>query len=134
MQMRIIKKRLHALEALARFSTGCKCRFLQETFFHNIADLKRILDIRCPVHTFCDLGEFSWVPLGMPLRTEDQRHCSCPPSPIREWLSGKRGPLTDEEQTEECLSWEQELSEDPEDKMRLEVLLDNYYRAKRGAK
>jgi hypothetical protein len=125
------KRRLRALEALSRFSAGCKCRFLQETFFHSGADLERIMSLRCPVHIFCDLGELSWVPFSMALRTEDRLLCSCPPSPTLEWLAGRRGPLTEEEQTQECLTWEQALSEDPEDKMRIEILLESYYQAKR---
>jgi hypothetical protein len=131
MHMLIIKKRLRALEALIRFGAGCKCRFLHVTLFHSVADLERIMRVRCPVHAFCDLGELFWAPLSMPLRTEDRPLCSCPPSPTREWLEGKRGPLTEEEQTQECLSWEQALSEDPEDKMRVEALLNSYYKAKR---
>jgi hypothetical protein len=131
MHMRI-KKRLRALEAASRFSAGCKCRFSDETLFHSAADLERIMSVRCPVHIFRDLGELSWAPSSMPLRTEDRPLCSCPPSPTREWLAGKRGPLTEEEQKQECLAWEQALSEDPEDKMRVEVLLNNYYKAKRS--
>ena len=126
-----IKKRLRALEALSLFSTGCKCRFLQETLFHSAADLEQIMRVRCPVHIFRELGELSRAPFSMPLRTEDQPLCSCSPSPTREWLEGKRGPLTEEEQTQECLGWEQALSQDPKDKMSVEVLLNNYYEAKR---
>ncbi len=129
LHLRIIEKRLRALEAA--FSAGCKCRSSQRTFFHSVPDLERIMSLRCPVHIFCDLGELSWAPSSMPLKTEDRLLCSCPPSPTREWLDGKRGPLTEEEQTQECLTWEQALSEDPEDKMRVEVLLNNYYEAKR---
>ena len=88
--------------------------------------------IRCPVHIFCDLGELAWAPLSMPLRTEDSTLCCCPPSPAREWLDGQRGPLTKEEQTQECLGWEKAFSEDPEDKMRVEILLNNYYIATRA--
>jgi hypothetical protein len=130
MHMRI-KKRLRALEAVSRISAGCKCRFLQETFFHCVADLERIMRVRCPLHVFRELGELSWAPFSMPLRTEDQPLCSCPPSPTREWLASKRGPLTEEEQTQECLTWERDLSQDPEDKMRTEVLINNYCKAKR---
>ena len=125
-----IKKRLGALEAVSRFSAGCKCRFSQVTSFHSAADLERIMSVRCPVHIFCDLGELSWAPLSMPLRMEDRPLCCCPPSPTHEWLEGKRGPLTAEEQTQECLSWEQALSEDPEDKMKVEALLNTYYEAR----
>jgi len=132
--MRMIKKRLLALEAETPFSAGCKCRSSALTFFHTVGDLERIMSVRCPVHIFCDLGELCWAPLSMPLRTEDQCLCSCSPSPTLEWLDGKRGPLTEEEQIQECLSWEQALSEDPEDKMRVEALLNNYYKAKREAK
>jgi hypothetical protein len=134
MRMRMIEKRLFALEAMTSYGAGCKCRFFQVTFFHSAPDLGRIMRVPCPVHVFCDLGELLWAPVSMPLRTEDQPLCSCSPSPTREWLQGKRGPLTEEEQTQECLSWEQALSEDPEDKMRVEALLNNYYKAKKGAK
>jgi hypothetical protein len=126
--MWIITKRLRVLEAATRVSAGCNCRFLQVTFFHSVADLEQILCIHCPVHPFRDLGELSWAPLSMPLRREDGPLCSCPPSPTREWLSDKRGPLTAEEQTQECLNWEQQLSEDPEQQMRVEAILNNYYR------
>jgi hypothetical protein len=67
----------------------------------------------------------------MPLRAEDKALCSCPSSPTRDWLDGERGPLTDEEQTQECLTWERALSEDPEDKKRVEALLNSYFEAKR---
>ena len=131
MHLRTITKRVRTLEAVTRFDAGCKCRSLQVTFFHSAADLQRIMNVRCQVHLFRDLGELCWAPLSMPLRTEDQPLCSCSPSPTREWLEGKRGPLTGEEQTQECLSWEQALSEDPEDKMKVEALLSRYYQAKR---
>ena len=42
MHLRIIKKRLRALEAATRFSARCKCRCLGVTFFHSVADLERI--------------------------------------------------------------------------------------------
>ena len=129
-----VTKRLRVLEAATRVSAGCSCRFLQVTFFHSVADLEQILCIHCPVHLFRDLGELQWAPLSMPLRREDGPLCSCPPSPTREWLSGKRGPLTAEEQTLECLNWEQQLSEDHEQKMRAEVLLKNYDKSKRRRK
>src|ERR1700674_4333473 len=127
MNMTRINQRLRALETATDSRAGCRCRFPGKTFFHSVADLERILSLRCPVHIFCDLGELSWVPASMPLRTEDSPLCSCPPSPTREWLEGKRGPLTADEQTVECLSWEQALLEDPDHKMRIEVLLKNYY-------
>ena len=92
------------------------------------------MSVTCPVHIVRELGELSWVPVSKPLRTEDQLLCSCGPSPTREWLGGKRGPLTEEEQTQECLSWEQALSEDPEDKMRVAALLSKYYKAKEEAR
>ena len=130
MDMTLIEKRLRALETIARVTAGCKCRFSQETFFHSVADLERIMSVCCPVHIFCDLGELSWAPFSMPLRTEDRLLCSCPSSPTREWLEGNRGPLMEEEQTQECLSWERVLSEDPEDKKRVEDLLNKYYKAK----
>lgn len=115
----------------SRISAGCKCRFSEQTFFHSGADLERIMSVRCPLHIFRDLGNLSWAPLSMPLRAEDRPLCTCSPSPTREWLEGKRGPLTEEEQTQECLSWEQALSEDPEDKMKVDALVNNYYKTKR---
>jgi len=87
--------------------------------------------VRCPVHIFCDLGELSWAPVSMPLRTEDRPLCCCPRSPTREWLECKRGPLTEEEQLQECLSWERALTEDLETEARIEVLLNAYFSAKR---
>lgn len=131
MFIRMIEKRLHALEDQNDASAGCKCRSLQQTFFHSHADLERLVSVCCPVHVFCDLGELSWAPISMPLRAEDQPLCSCPSSPTRDWLDGKRGALTEEEQTQECLTWDRELSEDPEDKKRVEDLLHRYYSLRR---
>jgi len=128
MQMGIIQRRLRALEASR---AGCKCRLLQVTFFHSFTDLQRIMRIRCPLHVFCDLGELAWAPPGMPLRMEDRRLCCCSPSPTREWLEGKRGPLTEEEQAHECLSWLPTVSEDPEEELQVEIMLNNYQKAKR---
>lgn len=120
------EKRLRALEAVSSCRAGCQCRVSQETLFHSAADLERIMSIRCPVHIFRDLGELCWAPASMPLRAEDRPLCSCSPSPTREWLEGKGGPLTKQEQIEEGLSWDQALSEDPDDKMKIETLLSNY--------
>ena len=132
MQMRMLKKRLSALEAITSYGTGCKCRFLQVTFFHSAADLGRIMSVPCPVHVFCDLGELSWAPSSMPLRSDDMHLCSCPASPTRDWLSGKRGPLTEQEQEEECRTWEQELREDPKERIGVRILLQRYKEAQRS--
>jgi len=132
MHMRMIKKRLSELEVITSYRAGCKCRFSQVTFFHSAADLCRIMSVPCPVHVFCNLGELSWAHMSMPLRTEDQRLCFCPSSPTRDWLSGRRGPLTEQEQEEECLRWQQELIEDSQESKRVKVLVQRYKEAKRS--
>lgn len=127
-----IATRLHALETQAAFGNVCKCRPSSETtFYHTADDLERIMRIRCPLHIFRNLGQLSWAPSSMPLQPEDCELCSCPPSPTRDWLQGLRGPLTEQEQSVECLSWEKTISEEFLDKSRLEVLIDNYWNAKR---
>jgi hypothetical protein len=135
----ILEKRVTALEAIwLKRSVGkdCRCRHGQETTFHTAADLARIMNVPCPLHTR-DLGALVWVPPGTPLRPEDRDLCGCPSSPTRDWLEGKRGPLTVGEQEQECLSWEIEPTAETKKKLRIEeqrveALLQTYFRKKRG--
>lgn len=134
-----LEKRVRALEAnslMMRVNKYCRCRFGQKTKYHTAADLEHIMSVFCPVHEFRDLGDLLWVPPGTPLRPEDSHLCSCPSCPTRDLLEGKRGPLTTEEQEEECRTWEPELTADMEENLRierakLEVLLQTYARKKR---
>lgn len=92
--------------------------------------------VSCPAHGFCDLGEFLWVPPGMPLRPEDRGLCCCSPNPTRDWLEDKRGPLTEEEQEAECSTWELEASAGLEESVRnekaqCELILKTYAKKKR---
>lgn len=107
------ENRIRKLEQLcAAVDSRCNCREDdEETFYHNIPDLEKIIAVRCPVHGRRVLERVSWVPSGMPLRAEDRHLCLCPPCPAREWFEGRRGPLTEEEQERECHSWEEQLSE-----------------------
>ena len=52
-------------------------------FVKSAEELKKLMDIRCPVHGFRDLGHLRWLPSGLPLRPDDQNLCSCPPCPVR---------------------------------------------------
>ena len=64
----------------------------------------------------------------------DRPLCSCPPSATRDWLEGKRSTLTEEEHAQECATWEQALSQDPKEQMRVEGLWKNYCKLKRSQK
>jgi len=79
-----------------------------------------MMDIRCPVHRFRDLGDLRWLPSRLPLLSEDRTLCSCPPSPVREFLQGKRGPLTELEQEEEERRWERECAPGRDEEFRRE--------------
>jgi len=92
------------------------------------------MSISCPVHEFRDLGDLLWMPPGTPLRPEDSHLCSCPSSPTRDWLEGKRGPLTLEEQEEECRTWELTAGTDVDvriERVRMEKILQTYFKKKR---
>jgi hypothetical protein len=106
-----LEKRVRALEAsVPAIGEQCRCRAGRQTRYHTAEELKRILDVRCPLHGFRDLGRLRRVGSGIPLLPEDQDLCSCPPSPIREFLQGRRGPLTEVEQAAEERSWEGEFT------------------------
>ena len=69
-----------------------------------------MMNILCPLHGFRDLGRLRWLPPGLPLQVDDKKFCMCPPSPLREFLQGQRGPLNEEEQREQERMWEQAWS------------------------
>ena len=139
MHLPTLEKRVRALEAIALRTSvdkDCKCRSGLKTYYHTAADLEQILSVPCPAHRFRDQGDLLWVPPGTPLLPEDRHLCSCPSCPTRDWLGGKRGPLTKEEQEEECRSWEPELTAHMDEKLRIErariqALLQTYSRKKR---
>lgn len=78
------------------------------------------MSVRCPTHDFRDLGHLTWLPGGLPLQTDDQNVCSCPPSPVREFLQGRRGPLTEVEQEKEQGRWQQEYGQGSNEHARRE--------------
>jgi len=136
MALPTLEKRVRALEAIALTSVNkdCRCRLGRKTYYHTPADLEHIMSVSCPVHEFRDLGNLLWMPLGTPLRLEDSHLCLCPSSATRDWLEGKRGPLTEQEQEEECRTWE--LTADTEvdvriERVTVEKLLQTYFRKKR---
>jgi hypothetical protein len=134
-----LEKRVRALEANALSTSvnkDCTCRSGRKTYYHTAADLEAIMSVPCPVHGFRDLGNLLWVPLGTPILPEDWQLCSCPSCPTRDWLGGKRGPLTKEEQEQECRNWEAELTAPMAEKLRIErarerALLQTYFKKKR---
>lgn len=105
-----IEKRLRALEQVLFAGTvECTCRVRQKTMYHDAAELARIMALSCPIHSICDLGELIWVGRSVPLRREDQQFCSCPPSPLRELLMGRRDVLSEAEQRQEEQRWMREF-------------------------
>jgi len=66
--------------------------------------------VRCAVHNVRDLGRLCWLPAGLPLQQEDRELCSCPANRTREFLEGKRGPLSKKEHAEEDEAWQREFS------------------------
>ena len=96
-----------------------------------------IMKVGCPAHGFRDLGYLRWLPSGLPLRCDDQNLCSCRPSPVRELLQGRRGPLTDAEQEEEKHRWERECGPGSDEEFRskqarMQLLLKKYEYDKRN--
>jgi hypothetical protein len=128
MHSRELDKRIRALQLKRELRAGCNCRKEQASFYHCLSELEKILSVGCVVHGIRYLAEVSWAPSSMPLAIEDRPLCSCRPSATREWLENERGPLAEEEQVQECLTWEQALSEDPQEQMQVEALLKNYYK------
>jgi hypothetical protein len=135
--LEVLNKRLEVVEkTLARKNQkmSCNCRNAQETKYHTAKDLEKIMQIPCPIHRFRDLGALIRVPEGSPLLVDDRYLCACPPSPTREWLESKRGPLTEAEQREACDKWQlideadkTQLSDDA----KISTLLHAYFANKR---
>jgi hypothetical protein len=133
-----LEKRLRALEQ-AFSATGklCSCRPGGQTTYHSAEELKNIMDVRCPAHGFRDLGHLRWLPSGLPLQPDDKNLCSCPPCPVRDFLQGRRGPLTEVEEEEEEQRWEREYGAGSDDEFRreqarVEQLLQRYVYTKRN--
>jgi hypothetical protein len=133
-----LEKRLCLVERrfLSR-STDCCCRPGEETNYHTATELERIMNVRCPIHEFRDLGDIRWVPTGTPLLPEDRDLCACPPSLTRDLLAGSIRFLTPEENGKECGKWRDEFTQKAEQDFRLEqarvaALLRKYLRNKRS--
>ena len=121
MRISALEKRLRALEeAFSVAGKKCTCRRSGRTTFHTAEELARIMGIRCPAHGFCDLGYLRQLPRGLPLQPDDENFCSCPLRPVREFLRGRRGPLTDVEQEEEEQRWEREYGPESDQEFRHE--------------
>ncbi len=125
-----LEKRIRALEqGLSTAGQRCNCRTGVQTTFHNAEDLKKVMAIACPTHGFRDLGHLRWLPSGLPLQPDDENFCSCPPCPVREFLQGKRGPLTEVEQEKEEQRWEAQGGASSEEAFRREqARLENLFR------
>jgi hypothetical protein len=108
MTRRALEHRLLVLEQFYASAGGCTCRKGLETSYHDAAELAKIMAVTCAIHGFRDLGDLVRVGTGLPLHGEDQQFCSCPSSPIREFLLGLRGPLTPEEHAAETERWARE--------------------------
>jgi hypothetical protein len=137
MRFTAFEKRVRALEqVVSAAGKQCVCRHGRQTAYHNAEELKAMMDIGCPVHGFRDLGDLRWQPSGLPLQSEDRILCTCPPSPVREFLQGGRGALTGIEHEEEERRWGRECSPDSDEEfrcnqVRAESLLNEYYNRKR---
>ena len=118
-----LEKRIRVLERFFS-ATGkrCNCQAGEQTTYHNAEELKTLMEIQCPAHGFRDLGYLRWLPSGLPLQPDHQNLCSCPPSPVREMLQGRRGPLNDLEQEEEMQRWEREYGPSSKDGFRTEEI------------
>jgi hypothetical protein len=134
-----LEKRVRAIEQ-ALFAAGkqCICRTGEQTTYHSAEELRKLMDIRCPAHGFRDLGCLRCLPRRLPLQPEDQNLCSCPPCPVREFLQGQRGPLTEVEQQAVEQMWEEEFCAGSDEfrrgQSRLESLLRKYEFSKRNAR
>jgi hypothetical protein len=140
MGLAALEKRIQALEQYFS-ATGmeCNCRTGEQTTYHNAEELEKLLEIRCPVHGFRDLGHLRWLPRELPLQPDDQSLCSCSPSPVREFLWGRRGPLTELEHEDEAQRWEREFGSGSDqvfrkEQARVERLRQGYENTKRNSR
>jgi hypothetical protein len=108
MRINGLGRRIRALErARGELEPGCVCRGGGETRYHTANELLAIMKMRCPAHEFRDLGRLTWWPSSLPLRAEDVELCSCPSSPVREFLEGRRISLSDAELQGADRIWQQ---------------------------
>jgi hypothetical protein len=136
MSLAALGKRLRKIELLLRRSGGCCCRSGRETNYHLATELAQIMNVRCPMHNFRDLGSICWVPSGTPLLLEDRKLCLCPPSLTRDVLAGNRSFLTQQQQEDECGKWREEFTQKAEqdfriDQARVAALVRTYLRNKK---
>jgi len=133
-----LEKRLYLVERkFLNFYDDCCCRWGRKTNYHIAAELEQMMNVRCPIHQFRDLGDICWVPTGTPLLPQDRNLCACPPSLTRDLLAGNIGFLTPEENGKECDKWRDEFTQKAEQDFRLEqariaALLRKYLRNKRS--
>jgi hypothetical protein len=133
-----LDKRLCLVERkFLSFSNDCCCRWGRKTNYHISAELEQMMNVRCPIHQFLDLGDICWVPSGTPLLPQDRSLCACPPSLTRDLLAGNIGFLTPEEHEEECGKWREEFTQKAEQDFRIEqgrvaALVRKYLRNKRS--
>lgn len=121
MRIASLEKRVRVLElALPGLRNQCLCRAGDQTMYHNARELGMIMEVPCPAHGVRDLGRLRWLPSALPLRADDLNVCSCPPTPVREFLQGGRGPLTQAELQEAENSWEKEYGPGSAEAWRLE--------------
>jgi hypothetical protein len=114
-----LEKRIRALErSFLERGKPCNCRTGGQTTFHKARELQTMLQITCPAHGFRDLGHFRWLPTGLPLQADDEKFCVCPPSPLREFLQGRRGPLNEAELEEQERSWDRDWSPEADERYR----------------
>jgi hypothetical protein len=117
-----LERRVRALEqAFSEAGKQCSCRIGGRTIYHCTEELRKILDTRCDVHGFRDLGQLMWVGKGLVLQAEDQKFCFCPPCAAREFLWGRRGPLTEAEHEEEERRWDREYGQASHEEFRREL-------------
>src|SRR5689334_7871374 len=103
MSLAALEKRLRKVEiTFLGVGNGCCCRWGRKTNYHIATELEKIMNVRCPIHQFRDLGDICWVPTGTPLLSQDRNLCACPPSLTRDLLAGNIGFLTPEEHEQEC--------------------------------
>jgi hypothetical protein len=121
MSLAALQKRLRKVEiTFLSVANGCCCRWGRKTNYHIAAELEKIMNVRCSIHQFRDLGDICWVPTGTPLLPQDRNLCTCPPSLTRDLLAGNIGFLTPEEHEEECGKWREEFTQKADQDFRIE--------------
>jgi hypothetical protein len=123
MSLAVLEKRLRKVAiTFLSVTNGCCCRRGRKTNYHIAAELEKIMNVRCPIHQFRDLGDICWVPTGSPLLPQDRNLCACPPSLTRDVLAGNRSFLTQQQQEDECGKWRDEFTQKAHQDFRIEQL------------